>query len=262
MKSLDENYSFEVTCFIIIKTGSVERMENFLSVIDFISKTSKFIIQVLEISNNRKSMLFDLLPKSIIYTLNESSDSILHRTYCINQLAINATSPFIAIWDADIIIPFRQIQEAMELLQDGIADFVYPYDKRFLDTTPIIRKLFLETRNIEVLERNQMKMNELYMPNPLGGAFFVNRESYLSAGMENEVFYGWGMEDGERFYRWQKLGYRVKRVHGPLYHLSHPRSINSTFQNQDQSLLKLKETLKAKRLAEATGFDDQTWSGE
>lgn len=77
----------------------------------------------------------------------------------------------------------------------------------------------------------------------------VNMESYKNAGMENEDFYGWGLEDGERFYRMYSLGYKIRRVQGPLFHLTHSRGINSMFQNPDQVLIKRKATLKMKRQA-------------
>ena len=44
--------------------------------------------------------------------------------------------------------------------------------------------------------------------------------------MENEDFYGWGLEDGERHYRWLSFGYRIYRSEGCLFHLSHPRDQN------------------------------------
>jgi hypothetical protein len=36
----------------------------------------------------------------------------------------------------------------------------------------------------------------LYPPNPVGGAFLPNRESYIRSGLENENFYGWGWKMG------------------------------------------------------------------
>ena len=75
----------------------------------------------------------------------------------------------------------------------------------------------------------------------------ANRQTYVDAGLENENFYGWGLEDGERYYRWLNLGYKVKRIPGPLFHLSHGRGINSTFHNPDQPMAKRKEIIKVRR---------------
>ena len=42
-------------------------------------------------------------------------------------------------------------------------------------------------------------MNSLYtvegVIGAVGGAVFAQTEKYLQAGMENEVFYGWGEQD-------------------------------------------------------------------
>lgn len=61
-------------------------------------------------------------------------------------------------------------------------------------------------------------MNSLYMVEgvigAVGGAIFVQTNKYLQAGMENEDFYGWGLEDGERHYRWLSFGYRIYREWG------------------------------------------------
>jgi predicted glycosyltransferase involved in capsule biosynthesis len=97
------------------------------------------------------------------------------------------------------------------------------------------------------LEQNVKKMKEMYPPNPLGGAFLANLKAYKESGLENENFYGWGLEDGERYYRWENLGYKIQRVPGPLFHLSHGRGINSTFHNGDQQLLKRKEIIGIRR---------------
>ncbi|MCS2591310.1 galactosyltransferase-related protein [Bacteroides thetaiotaomicron] len=91
------------------------------------------------------------------------------------------------------------------------ADFVYPYDKLFLDTSIIIRNLYLESEDISLLMNNTKKMKQMYPPKPVGGAFFCNLKAYKESGLENEKFYGWGMEDGERYCRWEKMGYRIKK---------------------------------------------------
>ena len=84
-------------------------------------------------------------------------------------------------------------------------------------------------------------MKELYPPNPIGGGFFADRKAYLDSGIENEFFYGWGKEDGERVNRWDTLGYTFKRVEGYMYHLSHDRGVNSRFHSKRQGEIKQAE---------------------
>ena len=82
-------------------------------------------------------------------------------------------------------------------------------------------------------------MNSLYtvegVIGAVGGAVFAQTEKYLQAGMENEDFYGWGLEDGERHYRWLSFGYRICRSEGCLFHLSHPRDQNGMFRSRIHS---------------------------
>ena len=234
---------------IPIKIDTVERLENIRAAVNFLFQHGFQDIRVIEAAPFFNGFVKEILGKRINYTFIKDDDPVFHRTRYINQMVKEATTTYVAVWDTDVIVPAKQVAKSLSLLENGEADFVYPYEKPFLDTTPIIRKLFLEDGKIDTLEQSRKKMKELYAPNPLGGAFLANREAYIKSGMENEEFYGWGMEDGERFYRWQKPGYKIKRVPGPLYHLTHGRGINSMFHNPDQGLWKRKETLKVKRMA-------------
>jgi hypothetical protein len=49
--------------------------------------------------------------------------------------------------------------------------------------------------------------------------------------MENENFISWSPEDKERFFRFNKLGYKVGRICDYVYHLEHSRGHNSSFNN-------------------------------
>ena len=79
-----------------------------------------------------------------------------------------------------------------------------------------------------------------------GGAFLANRNSYIVSGMENENFYGWGPEDFERYSRWKNLGYKISRVKGNLYHLTHSRGTNSTYRSQQQIMETNKEYMRTR----------------
>jgi len=146
-----------------------------------------------------------------------------------------AQTPFLAIWDADVIVPTKQIIQSVEKLRKGQVDMIYPFDGHFYDVSSPIRELYMRTGNINVLKSNFLKMELTYGENSVGGAFLVNRNAYMQAGMENEKFYGWGPEDGERFNRWNVLQLKVEFTAGNLYHLSHPRGANSSFRSSQQA---------------------------
>ncbi|NWJ53087.1 MAG: hypothetical protein HXX14_19730 [Bacteroidetes bacterium] len=237
----------DVTFLILVRLDSIDRLENILEITRFLSSNFKTNVWVAEYSSYNNGFLKTLLDKSIKYTFTEDHDPILYRTKFLNQMTLTAESSYVAIWDTDVIAPIDQIIMAVELLRNDEADFVYPYDNYFFDTSPILRKLYLQERKIELLEQNTKKMKEMYSPNPVGGAFLANLNAYKEAGLENEEFYGWGLEDGERCVRWKNMGYKIQRVTGPLFHLSHGRGVNSVFHNDDQHLLKKKELKNVRR---------------
>lgn len=118
----------------------------------------------------------------------------------------------------------------IDLTRSKTYEVAYPYDGNALDTSNILREHYWTHRDIDFLKKHQRKMNSLYMVEgvigAVGGAIFVQTNKYLQAGMENEDFYGWGLEDGEKHYRWLSFGYRIYRSEGCLFHLSHPRDQN------------------------------------
>jgi len=236
LKNLDD-----FTFLFLVRLDTIDRIENLIAVSEFLVLNFDANLRVLECAPYNNHLLEKLLNKKISYDFKEDHNPILYRTRYLNQMSCESNTPFVAVWDTDVIAPIHQIAKSFELLRNDSADFVYPYENHFWDTSLILKKLYLEECNIAVLEQNTKKMKEMYSPNPMGGAFLANLKAYKEAGLENENFYGWGLEDGERFYRWESLGYKIKRVPGPLFHLSHSRGINSTFHNPDQQFFKRKE---------------------
>jgi len=76
----------------------------------------------------------------------------------------------------------------------------------------------------------------------------VNKERYLTAGGENENFYGWGPEDTERRERISNLRLKISRVAGCSYHLHHPRGVNSYFSSRERAIESLREYFKICRM--------------
>ena len=235
----------DVTFLILVRLDTIDRLENILATTQFLSSNFATNIWVSEYASYNNGVLEKLLDQTIRYTFTEDQDPILYRTKFLNQMISTADKPFVCIWDTDVIIPVAQIVMAVGLLRRGEAEFAYPFERFFLDTTPLLRKIYLMERKIEFLEKNTKKMKEMYSPDPLGGAFFANLKAYKESGMENENFYGWGVEDGERIARWVNLKFKIHKVAGPLFHLSHERGINSHTHNSDQGLFKKKECRKS-----------------
>lgn len=227
----------DLTFLYIFHCDSIERMENLLLSIDYIMDNFDSNIQVLEVNKYNNGILQKLLSPKVCYSFIQDDDCILHRTKYLNLMYKNTSSKFIAVFDCDVIIPQAQIIEAINILRSNQAQVVYPYNK-FLDTSNIIRNLYIKTKNVAFLFDYQDFMSELYSPGPTGGAFMCDLNSYNKIGWEIEDFYGWGVEDGERYARWRKSKFELMRLDGPLFHLTHPRYINSQIHSQAQNAIK------------------------
>ena len=151
---------------------------------------------------------------------------------------------YVAVWDTDVIIEPSQIVDALSKLRSGEADFAFPFDGRFLNVPSIIRELFFINGDFEVLKQSINLLYTAYGNASVGGAFIANRQTYIKTGMENETFYGWGMEDLERVKRWEILGCNIYRTPRPLFHLYHPRKQNSWFANNEMELKSKMEFLR------------------
>ena len=224
----------------------MERLENTLAVSKYLATHFNANIYLWEVSSYHNGVLENLLPGKVKYFFCQDDDPILHRTRYINRMVSSSTDSYIAIWDVDVIVSVPQVICALQLLCEG-ADLVYPYKECFYDTSAELRKIFFETGNVNMLMEQRAFMNELYTPNPVGGVFLANRKSFEKVGMENEGFYGWGIEDGERFCRWDAQKRKIQRVEGPLFHLTHSRGSNSLITNNDEYIMKKRILLNSIR---------------
>lgn len=156
-----------------------------------------------------------------------------HRTKMLNDMAIAANTPYLANWDADVIIPPMQIYLTVKKLREGVA-MCFPYDGRFArlprrEWFKPIEKL-LDIGAIGDTEPKG-KRGRPVPESSVGGAVFFNKDSFIDGGMENEYMISFGPEDCERNDRFTKLGFNKDRVGGCLYHIDHWCGPDSSTQN-------------------------------
>lgn len=153
-----------------------------------------------------------------------------HRTYMLNEMAKAATTRFVVNWDCDVMIPPIQLYLAVMELRNG-ADMVYPYAGPFarMPRNPYYEMLN-GARDIGVVRGEAFKGRE---PEhfSVGGAVMFDRDSFVDGGMENESMISFGPEDVERWERFSRLGYDIRRVRGCLFHLNHFVGDNSSPRN-------------------------------
>lgn len=180
--------------------------------------------------------------ENIEYIFMEDSNPVFHRTHYINMLLKQAETEIVSVWDTDIVIDHMQIYEAICNINDGCT-IAYPYSGEYVMLSPDCTSEFITTGDLTYLE--ELKLKPIFNRPFCGGAFFVNRQKYLSLGGENEHFTGWGPEDAERLRRVQIMGHRVKWTdEGKAFHLFHPRKENSHFFDENASIEMRKELVK------------------
>jgi predicted glycosyltransferase involved in capsule biosynthesis len=234
-------------------------LENLNLILEFIKNNFKTNIIVLEADKQEHvcSQLIDIK----IYV--EDLDIVFHRTKYLNQMVRISTTPYLAIWDTDVILASDQIIEAVQILRDNKAQMVFPYDGNFYQVNHLIKNLYLQKRDISILVDNIWRLDLMHGSYFVGGAFIVNKTDYKNAGMENENFYGWGPEDTERVKRWEILEFIIKRTKGVLFHLAHPRRDNSWFADKKTEISLRKELLRICKMDQvALKTEVQNWQSK
>lgn len=156
----------------------------------------------------------------VVYRLHKTESKEFERTKLLNEMAADAVTPYIANWDADVFISYEQIQACLDQLKSNQADMCYPYNglfHRMKRDTLYSFQAFMTTKVWDSIPKRSVE----YSQTSYGGAVLFNRESFIKGGMENQYMVSYGPEDYERYERFTKLGYKVTRVFGPLYHLDH-----------------------------------------
>lgn len=121
----------DLTVLIPVRVDSLVRLENVLAVIRYLYRYFDVNLMVLEADRYDNGILRSLLPQDVAYSFVPDTDPIFYRTKYINQMAKNATSDYLAVWDADVIFSPSQVNEALVSLRSGKYEVCYPYDGVF-----------------------------------------------------------------------------------------------------------------------------------
>ena len=237
----------DITFLILVRLDSVERIENILAVTDTLLRYFKTNICVLEASHYNNGLLRKLLNSKINYRFVVDKDTVLHKTKYYNQMTKTVETPFMAIWDTDVVTDKPAILDAVKHLREE-ADVAFPYNGICYETSEIIRNLYLIKKDIRLLHRHRDKLEMLHNRNLVGGALLIRTDKYFEAGGDNEKIYGWGNDDFVRYEQWRIRLFKIYHANARLYHLCHPRGINSRFRTSlskkisDAELIKLQHS--------------------
>lgn len=215
----------DMTFTLPIRIDTQERKRNLVTTIKYLNKHFDTVIRVYE-----ESEVAEVGPLIVehglkcIYKFIPTSSPFMCRTKLLNLMARDSTTPYIANYDVDVLLKPSQIMTAMSALRQNDIKMIYPYNGQFIDLFGHTLNNVIENLTIEQL---QPIHGNLLHPNSLGGAVFWNKNTFFDIGLENENFVSWGYEDNERFVRASKLGVKIARAEGCLFHMHHPPSANS-----------------------------------
>lgn len=210
----------DVTFVIPIYYDHIHRKQNVHLTIRYLQKY--LVTNIILMEQYIDAPFFEYLGRQVKYT-NIQSD-VFHRTKMLNEMIRMADTPVVVNWDADVIVSPEQHRVALEYIKSG-GDIVYPYDGTFIRLNrPIWIEPLSKALDLKILTPRGQKKERTAS---VGGAVYFNRDSFINGGMENENFISYGPEDLERHYRFTTLGYNLKRVKGPIYHMEHHMGLNS-----------------------------------
>lgn len=223
------------TFIIPIRIESEDRMRNVVTVLAYLLKNfdTKVILKEVDVESVFVDQVLpqieDFLGDSInnlTHVFEKSDDPVFYRMKILNEMIDMADTSIIANYDCDVLFKKETYVESVKMIMDGF-DLVYPYgfgnyQKQVFIDDDGVSEFINEDFDFKVLDEKSRMYDAQY-----GHVQFVNRKSYILAGMENENFRGSSPEDKERFYRFDKMGYSVGRIDDIVYHLEHSRGVNS-----------------------------------
>lgn len=225
-----------------VRIDCQDRISNLRTVLSWIDLMN-YPILLLEADKEPHCSEFQTKYANVTYHYIEDHDTVFHRTKYINQLINMASTPVVAVWDADIIVPIEQIQQASRLIVENGCTIAYPYDGRYIMLSSEMSDGFRREMNLQPITEQELK--PIYKMPFCGGIFLISKKQYLEIGGENEKFVGWGPEDAERLRRCQITGHKAQWIkEGRAYHLFHKRNIEEQEIDNENLILMRKEFVK------------------
>jgi len=223
------------TFIIPVRIESKDRMRNVITVLCYLLENfdTKVILKEVdtesvfekEVLPQIKDYLGDAI-NNLTHVFEQSDDPVFYRMKIINEMLHMSDTPVIGNYDGDVLFKPETYTKAVEMIDDGY-DIVYPYgfgeyQKQVFADDNDVSEFLSEDFDFDILDKKSKMYDAQY-----GHVQFLNRTSYIDAGMENENFRGSSPEDKERHFRFETLGYKVGRIDDQVYHLEHSRGRNS-----------------------------------
>ena len=220
----------DCTFIIPLKIDSPERERNIELILSYL--TSHFITTIVVTEADEYPKFNEKIKKfegsGVHYDFIElKHGEPFHRTHYLNEMLAGVTSQITVNYDADIILPVESYISARDMIREKSYDLVYPFSRSDESQINITIHEQLPIEDIIANEFTNFGSHESTQGQTRYGCCqFFNTNSYRNGFMENESFISWGPEDYERFYRFDKLGYKIGRSGNVVIHFEHPKNGN------------------------------------
>lgn len=239
---LSPDYSKLTVIIPYREAGDPDRVENINITLDYLSQIGikKLILSEHSIKSSAalKEKYEDLF-SSFKHIFNKAEADVFNKAHAINQAVKETNTPYFAIVDIDCITPKLNFDRALYLLDKGF-EIVHPFNRIIKDITQ--KEQFKMDYDFEKIDSPPQ-----YRDWADGGIVFWNKDSFISIGMKNEYFSGWGGEDNEILIRANLCQLKHVRINDVLYHLYHDRpqirSRNNVEETERIERIKSKEEL-------------------
>ena len=238
---LDKLTDDMVTFAIPFRIDSSARQRNLDILLERLSVRKRTKIILLEADTGSIYRVKKNYP-NVYYHFVKDDSSVFHRTKYVNDLLHRAESSIVGIWNTDVLVSDRQIDNAIVDVYEGKAVMSIPGDGRIftysVENSFLYRQGFLEPFLCDDEEIISSSIRDMY-----GDVFFVNKDVYLKIGGDNERLYGVGMDNQERIKRLEILGMPVSWMTGVVFNLTHRHNTSIEFYSQRLELDNIKEYL-------------------
>ena len=124
----------DLTFLIPTRIETEDRLRNIISSVTYLLRNIPAKVIVKEVSN-RSIFKFRALPEikkyanvdNLTHIFEENDDPLFCKSKVLNDLIVASDTKIVANYDADCILPISSYHEAYQLINDGHADVVYPY---------------------------------------------------------------------------------------------------------------------------------------
>lgn len=189
----------DVTFVIPFALDSEDRLRNLKISTEYLLSHFQTNIVISEYAGNSHLELDSWSPaarRHIRHEFFQNANPYFQRARSVNLAVRTINTPYFAVYDSDVLLKTGQYLQAAALLRSRKADMVLSFANRVM---------WIPAQGVTELPNGISDTTLASLEDPisddsyifLGLVNFINRQSFLKAGMMNENFRAWGFEEME-----------------------------------------------------------------